>query len=82
MKRLYPILTMIAVLISAAVYGQGFTLDVRETSATITLDKARKQTLWLPIDNTAKEVTMRVEVSCAIVSSLFPLSSSYVWSSN
>ena len=63
MKRLYPILTMIAVLISAAVYGQGFTLDVRETSATITLDKARKQTLWLPIDNTAKEVTMRVEGS-------------------
>ena len=63
MKRLYPILTIIAIFVSSTIYGQGFTLDVRETSATITLDKARKQTLWLPIDNSAKEVTMQVKGS-------------------
>ena len=44
-------------------YGQGFKLDINEKSATITLDKARKQTLWLPIDNTAKEVKMQVKES-------------------
>ncbi len=63
MKRLYPILTIIAVFVSSAIYGQEFTLDISEKSATITLDKARKQVLWLPIDNAAKEIKMRVEGS-------------------
>ena len=57
------ILFALLVLISSTTFGRGLSLDVKTESATINLDKARKQTLWLPIDNSAKEVKMLVKGS-------------------
>ena len=63
MRKFFQTLLLLLFAGLSSVYGQGYKLNISEKSATITLDKARKQTLWLPIDNTAKEVTMRVEGS-------------------
>jgi fructan beta-fructosidase len=61
-KKFQTLLLLLFAGLSVA-YGQGFKLDISEKSATITLDRAKKQTLWIPIDNSAKEVKMRVEGS-------------------
>ena len=59
-KRLFLILLSLSFGGLSATFGRGFSLDMSESKTTINLDKARKQTLWLPIDNSAKDVKMRV----------------------
>ena len=63
MRKIFQALLLLLFFGSSVAYGRGVQLDIRERSATITLDKAKRQTLWLPIDNSAREVTMRVEGS-------------------
>ena len=59
-KLIFCTLLSLLLLGYSTAFGRGFSLDVNGDQATINLDKARKQTLWLPIDNSAKEVKMRV----------------------
>ena len=63
MKKLFQTLLLLFFAGLSVAYGKGFSLDVKEKSAVITLDRAKKQTLWLPIDNSAKEVKMTVNGS-------------------
>ena len=62
MKRCFSFL-LVLLFGCLSVCGQPFTLDVKEGSATLTFKRARKQCLWLPIDNSAREVKMRIEGS-------------------
>ena len=63
MKRFCKLLLLALLTASTTAYGQDFSVQVQGDSAVLNLRKAKRQTLWIPIDNTAKESFLEVEGS-------------------
>ena len=60
MKRFFGIVICALLFVATNLYGRDFLVRTNENSAEIKLHKAKKQTLWIPIENSAAESFVEV----------------------